>query len=121
MKNIVFIATILVPLVPFSLKAGRLQIVNENKKELTVEVRASGDPMTERLAKRTLDIPPEHYYEFYVSPSHLKGKSLFSIEGSTNPLTPGGSCKNMSVHKNYEVTFKNDTLGTTCVATELKS
>ncbi|MFN7640732.1 MAG: hypothetical protein ACK5PR_03205, partial [bacterium] len=72
MKNIVFIATILVPLVPFSLKAGRLQIVNENKKELTVEVRASGDPMTERLAKRTLDIPPEHYYEFYVSPSHLK-------------------------------------------------
>lgn len=119
-KSLVFalVGSVLSPLI---VKADRLQIVNENKKELTVKLRAEGAALTENLAERRLNIPAEHYYEFYVSPSELGGKSLYSIEGDTNPFTPGGSCSNMSVHKKYEVVFKNDTVGTSCVATELKS
>ncbi len=121
MKNSLVLALIGSVLSPFVVKADRLQIVNENKKELTVKVRAEGDPLTENLAERRINIPAEHYYEFYVSSSDLGGKSLYSIEGDTNPFTPGGSCQNMRVNKKYKVIFKNDTVGTSCVATELKS
>ena len=121
MKNSLVLALIGGVFSAFVVKADRLQIVNENKKELTVKVRAEGAALTENLAERRINIPAEHYYEFYVSASDLGGKSLYSIEGETNPFTPGGSCKNMSVHKKYEVIFKNDTLGTSCVARELTS
>ncbi len=121
MNKIIYLTAALAMIAPLAVKAERLQIVNENKKELKVKVRANGDPLTERLAEKRVDIPAEHYYELYVSSSDLKGKSLYSIEGDTNPFTPGGSCQNMSVNKKYKVIFKNDTVGTSCVATELPS
>ncbi|MFN7365385.1 MAG: hypothetical protein ACK5TR_05535 [Alphaproteobacteria bacterium] len=121
MKSIICLTLAACFLAPVVVKAETVKIVNENKKALSVKICAEGSSMTEKLAQKRVDIPAEEFYEFNVSSEDLNGKSLYFIEGDTNPFTPGGSCKNMHVSKKYRVTFKNDTLGTSCVSTELDS
>ncbi|MBL9028937.1 MAG: hypothetical protein JNK42_00485 [Caedimonas sp.] len=100
--------------------AGRIDVVNENKKSLTVKIKAEGDNINENLATYIKEIPTEYYFTFMVESSDLKGKSHYSIKGDTNAFTPGGKCDHLSVDKNYKVTFLNDVAGTTCVAEEIK-
>lgn len=100
--------------------AGRIDVVNENKKALTVRIKAEGDNINENLATYIKEIPPEYYFTFMVESSDLEGKSHYSIKGDTNAFTPGGKCDHLSVDKNYKVTFLNDVAGTTCVAEEIK-
>jgi len=121
MKRLLFFIVTLSTALPLTLKADRVQVINENKKALGVKIQAEGDTLNENLAEFNLIIPAEYYYEFFVTKSDLKGKNLYSIKGDTSPLTAGGSCKNLSVDKKYKVVFKNDTVGTSCVATEIKS
>ena len=100
--------------------AGRIDVVNENKKSLTVKIKAEGDNINENLATYIKEIPTEYYFTFMVESSDLKGRSHYSIKGDTNAFTPGGKCDHLSVDKNYKVTFLNDVAGTTCVAEEIK-
>jgi len=100
--------------------AGRIDVVNENKKSLTVRIKAEGDNINENLATYIKEIPAEYYFTFMVESSDLEGKSHYSIKGDTNAFTPGGKCDHLSVDKNYKVTFLNDVAGTTCVAEEIK-
>jgi hypothetical protein len=110
---------------PFILKmrrkrAGRIDVVNENKKALRIKIQAEGDTLHEMLATYVKEIPSEHYFEFRVDATDLKGKSHYSIKGDTSPLTAGDKCQHLSVEKNYKVTFLNDVTGTTCVAEEVE-
>jgi hypothetical protein len=98
--------------------AGRIDVVNENKKPLKVKIKAEGSSVRENLAEYTKEIPAVYQSAFLVEESDLKGKSYYSIKGDTNPFTPGDKCSHLSVEKNYKVTFLNDTAGTTCVAIE---
>lgn len=121
MKRQVFFIAAVSLFFPLTLKADRVQVINENKKALGVKIQAEGDTLNENLAEFNLIIPAEYYYEFFVTKSDLKGKNLYSIKGDTSPFTAGGSCKSLSVDKKYKVVFKNDTVGTSCVATEIKT
>jgi len=105
---------------PPLLKAERVQVINENKKPLSIKIQAEGDKLTEKLPKYKIKIPEEEYYEFYVVKAALNGKNVFSIKGDTSSFTSGGKCDNLSVDKKYKIVFKNDTVGTSCVATELR-
>jgi hypothetical protein len=100
--------------------AGKLDVVNENKKALTVRIKADGGNMGENLATYVKEIPAEYYFTFIVDNSDLKGKSHYSIKGDTSAFTSGDKCQHLSVEKNYRVTFLNNTVGTTCVAEEIK-
>lgn len=100
-------------------QAGRIDVVNENKKALRIKIQAEGDKFNETLATYVKDIPAEHYSEFRVEATDLKGKSHYSIKGDTSPLTTGDKCQHLSVEKDYKVTFLNDAAGTTCVAEEV--
>ena len=99
-------------------QAGRIDVVNENKKALRIKIQAEGDNINETLATYVKEIPAEHYYEFRVETTDLKGKSHYSIKGDTSPLTSGDKCHHLSVEKDYKVTFLNDAAGTTCLAEE---
>jgi DNA-directed RNA polymerase subunit L len=101
-------------------QAGRIDVVNENKKALRIKIQAEGDTLHEMLATYVKEIPSEHYFEFRVDATDLKGKSHYSIKGDTSPLTAGDKCQHLSVEKNYKVTFLNDVTGTTCVAEEVE-
>ena len=100
-------------------QAGRIDVVNENKKALRIKIQAEGDNLNETLSTYVKDIPAEHYYDFQVEATDLKGKSHYSIKGDTSPLTSGDKCQHLSVEKNYKVTFLNDMAGTTCIAEEV--
>ena len=100
--------------------AGRVDVVNENKKALVIKIQADGNSLDESLATYVKKIPAQHYYTFNVDPSDLKSKTYYSIKGDTNKFTIGGKCDRLSVTKNYTVTFLNDATGTTCMAEEVK-
>jgi hypothetical protein len=99
--------------------AGTVKVINENKKELELNIKAQG-AMTENLASYIQKVPAENQYSFTVNREQLKGKSTYLITGKTNLLL-GDSCKNLSVDKDYQLTFTNDTLGTTCIAQEISN
>jgi hypothetical protein len=103
-----------------SASAGRVDVVNENKKLLKVKIKAEGDNINENLMTYSKDISAEHHSTFDVNSADLNGKSHYSIKGDTNSFTAGGKCHHLSVEKNYKVTFLNDTAGTSCVAEEIK-
>jgi hypothetical protein len=103
----------------YSANAGTVKVINENKKDLELNIKAQG-AMTEKLSSYIQNIPAESQYSFTVQPENLKGKSTYLITGKTNPFL-GDSCKNLSVDKDYQLTFTNDTLGTTCIAQEINN
>lgn len=98
--------------------ASHIEVVNENKKSLTVKIKAEG--MDTDDATYVQEIPAEQHSKFSIDKSSIKEKSFFSIKGSTSPFTPGDKCNLLNVEKNYKVTFLNDKVGTTCVAEEIK-
>ena len=102
-----------------SVQAGRVDVVNENKKLLKVKIKAEGDNMNENLMTYGKEIPAKHHSTFEVNSADLNGKSHYSIKGDTNSFTAGGKCDHLSTDKNYKVTFLNDTSGTSCVAEEI--
>lgn len=99
--------------------AGRIDVVNENKKSLDIRICPEGDALTENLPLYHKKIPAEYHFTFDINKADLGGKSHYSIKGDTNPFTPGDKCQHLSVDKNYRVTFLNDTAGTTCLAEEI--
>lgn len=103
----------------YSANAGTVKVINENKKDLELNITAQG-AMTEKLASYIQKIPAESQYSFTVQRENLKGKSTYVINGKTNPFL-GDNCKNLSVDKDYQLTFTNDTVGTTCIAQEISN
>ncbi len=97
-----------------TLLASKLEVKNENAKELIVYIQAEG-ALTEDLHWLELKIAPLSTVTFDVTDKEMAGKSTFFIRGRTNPLTPRGTCANLSVDKDYKVTFKNLNMGTECV------
>jgi hypothetical protein len=103
-----------------SAAAGRIEVVNENKKPLKIKIRAEGNNFEKNMTTYIQEIPGEYYFSFWVVASELKGKSHYSIKGYANAFTPGGKCDHLSVEKNYKITFLNDALETTCIAEEIQ-
>ncbi len=58
--------------------------------------------------------------EFIISPEHLHGHQHFSVTGNSGGIFSGGSCRNLSTAKNYQITFLNDDIGTTCISEEIE-
>lgn len=119
MKKYIWITGLLTGALVLPVTAGRMEVVNENKKALKIRIEAEGDKLSERLASFSKEIPSEREFTFLVDRSDLKGKSHYSIKGDTNPFAPGDKCQHLSVDKDYKVTFLNDPVGTTCIAEEI--
>lgn len=100
----------------FQAEAAKVKISNENRKSITIKITPEGSIMERPIYKQNL--PAERYFEFNVSASDIGGREYFSIEGDTNPLM-GDTCKHLSINKNYNVTFQDDAVGTTCLAQEM--
>ena len=119
MRAHIFMLSVSSALLTLPALAGRVDVINENKKALKIRVEAEGNKVTEELASYTKEIPAENFFTFLVDASDLKGKSHYSIKGDTTAFTPGDKCQHLSIDKNYKVTFLNDAVGTSCIAEEL--
>src|SRR5690606_4554843 len=96
-------------------QAGEINVLNENNKELSIKIEAVGDS----AAFFKQEIPADKISSFIINASQLNGKSHFTIKGDTNPFTPGDKCQNLSVNKDYNLTFTDEKMGTTCIAEEV--
>jgi hypothetical protein len=95
-----------------SVLGSTIHVTNHNKKPINIKIVATED----KNAVTKMEIPAQQESTFTVDTEHLNGKSVFSIKGDTNPFTMGGKCNDLNVENNYRVTFKNDKVGTSCVA-----
>ncbi len=96
--------------------AGQIDVVNETTKEIQVNIQAKGNK-----AHFVQSIPVDPFSSFTVEIPRLNGKTHYSIKGHISPFTPLSQCKDLSVEKNYRVTFQNNHTGTTCTAEEEKA
>ncbi len=96
--------------------ASKIEIVNENKKALTVKVKGEGDDTREKLTMHVKEIPADLSSTLTINKSDINNKTFYSIKGETGPFSPSGRCEYLNVDKNYKVTFLNDAIGTTCIA-----
>lgn len=99
---------------------SELRIVNETKKPLHVEIVPEGST-TEDLNKLKYDFRPHTYQVVNISSNNINKKNYFKIKGDTNWAALGrGSCDNLSIHKNYRITFQERAIGTACYAEEIE-
>lgn len=101
-------------------KASEITITNHARSNLKLNVvippdekpyckECLGNPMRGGET-RTIIVPVDAF----------KGKELFSIVDATNGFLGESECKNLSVFKNYKVSFYETTAGTRCTFKEIK-
>ena len=96
--------------------AGQIGVVNKTKKEIQVKIQAKGDK-----AHFVQSISADPLSSFTVDTPRLNGKTGYSLKGHISPFTPLSQCKDLSVEKNYKVTFQSNHAGMTCTAEEEKA
>jgi len=94
--------------------SSKLHIKNENAKELTVLIQSEGSS-SETVHWVELPVLAKSEKDIVVTEETMGGKKTFSVKGKTNPMTPKGISSNMDINKNYNLTFKDSSLGTECV------
>ncbi|MCA0370303.1 MAG: hypothetical protein LCH26_04270 [Proteobacteria bacterium] len=100
-------------------QAGTLKVVNENDTSLTVRLFVEGDPAQQALTERCCKMRGKGSCHLKTNPGEVLGATHYAIEGETNPFTSTGSCRNLRVDKDYQVTFTDDAIGTSCIARRL--
>lgn len=96
--------------------AGLLKINNENDKKLTIRIIPE-EAKSSTIYKR--DLPAKGQLDLNVTPADINNKSYYSLEGETHPFI-GDTCKHLNVSEDYDVTFQDDKVGTTCLAKPIK-
>ncbi|MBA4118884.1 MAG: hypothetical protein C0514_08340 [Candidatus Puniceispirillum sp.] len=99
--------------------AGTIKVVNENTKDLTVRLFVEGSPSQQAMTERCCQMRGKGSCHLKTTPGQVLGATHYAIEGETNPFTSTGSCRNLRVDKDYQVTFTDDAIGTSCIARRL--
>jgi hypothetical protein len=96
-----------------ALLAGEIQVINETGKDLTIQIEAQE---VMRETKYTKSIPAQYESTLMVSREELGGSKLYSITSVTDSFAEGSTCHNLDLDKKYKFVFKNDNVGTICLA-----
>ena len=100
--------------------AGRLNIINKNKKDLQIVIQPEETTSNGKRIEYIRIIPAQHQITFDVTEEELEGKTTFNIKGKVNKFTPGSTCDHLSSEENYRINFTDDLVGTTCKAEKMK-
>ena len=66
------------------------------------------------------EIPAKTDIKITLDTAAFKGEDTYDIQGETH-LFIGDKCKNLHLNQDYDITFTNDRIGTTCHAERLNS
>lgn len=106
----------------YEAQAGYVRVINENPKKITIRVipepALNSREAFRKVIKGTSDPRSKNYTDFHIHKGHVDNKSHFAIAGETKFFL-GDKCRNLSILKNYEVSFQDDALGTSCIAEEV--
>ncbi len=104
-------------------EAGTVTITNHSQSELNINVIAApdGSPYCKKCLESPLRVCGSEVAKILVPLDALCGGEYFSVLDVTNGFMGGSKCRNLSVFKNYAVSFYETTLGTRCECTEISS
>ena len=102
-------------------EAGVVTITNQSQSELKINVIAAPDgaPYCKKCLESPLQVCGSEVAKIVVPLDALCGGEYFSVLDVTNGFMGGSKCRNLSVFKNYAVSFYETTLGTRCECTEI--
>lgn len=102
-------------------EAGIVTITNHSQSELKINVIAAPDgaPYCKKCLDSSLLMCGGETAKIVVPLDAFCGGECFSVLDVTNGFMGGSKCKNLSVFKNYAVSFYETTLGTRCECTEI--
>lgn len=104
-------------------EAGIVTITNYSQSELNINVIAppNGAPYCKKCLGSSLEMCGNETAKIVVPLDALCGGEYFSVLDITNGFMGGSKCRNLSVYKNYDVSFYETTLGTRCHCAEISS
>ena len=107
---------------PYKAYASKIRVINEKENDITIKIIPEGSsnqkPTFSQVISGTINPGQKHFADFHITPSQTYGKSHFAVAGSGGFFL-GDKCRNLSILKNYEISFQDSTLGTTCIAEEI--
>lgn len=102
-------------------KAGASEIILTNHQQSVLKINVVIPPEETPYCQECLGSPLRggEKRKIIVSVDGLKGAEFFSIVDATNGFIGESECKNLSVFKNYKVSFYETTAGTRCTYKEI--
>lgn len=102
-------------------EASILTITNHSQSKLEISVISAPDgaPYCKKCLGSPLQLCEKETAKIAVPLDALCGAEYFSVLDVTNGFLGGNKCKNLSVMKNYDVSFYETTLGTMCECIEI--
>ena len=100
-----------------------INVINENEDD--IELRIIPEPALNDYTycwKCIAGLKNEclkHKVSLVIPTPASKTSNFFAVIGTTGGFLFNGSCRNLSVFKNYEIHFLNDYIGTSCVSREI--
>lgn len=98
--------------------AGMVTLVNQSDVEIKINVvpPSEENPYCWKCLDSALSACGKKTAEIVIP---LGGCEYFSIIDTEDGIWGNGKCKNLSVYKNYKVSFSDSTFGTNCVSQEI--
>ena len=101
--------------------ASLLKIFNKSKKptEINITFPSEGTPYCRKCLLSPQQMCGQESVKINVPLNAFRGCEYFSIIDVSNGLLGSGKCKNLSILKNYEISFIETFLGTRCQSKEI--
>lgn len=119
-------AVIVSSLITLPLSAGTVRVKNEKTLPIILHIIPEGKSKNNVIyhaeipaASESGKITEPSYFDFAITPKDIDNKTYYSIQGETVPFI-GDQCNHLNVSKDYQVTFQNEEVGTTCIAEEIQ-
>ncbi len=100
-------------------EAGLIKITNSSQSDIRTEVIPEPSSASPPYCWKCLSAKCQQAKEIVVPGDALCGADSFSLEGTEGGILFNGRCQNLSVTKNYEVSFFDTTLGIGCKSREI--
>jgi hypothetical protein len=104
-------------------EASQLFVVNENEGLLNIQVVpediATSAPYCAKDIAGVCGCPGQSSAEFIVKPEFIQGKRYYAVEGTSEGILFGSSCRYLDVSKDYAIRFHPTLFGTSCETEEI--
>ena len=114
---------IIFSLISGNVDAGIVRVINENADPIILNVIpepvSEESPYCWKCLTGLCDTPKTNIVDLIIPSECLIGKENFAVIGTTGGFLFNGKCRNLSVLKDYELTFLNDSIGTSCISKEI--